>query len=175
MRLPRRLTGVEIIYALALVFADLVMLRLAFVLAYRFRLFSDPRPGQSLDPPPTYDDLAALCVGVVLAAMGITSLAAVSASYEAEDQLRQRIRCITHERDYLCRNLRALGVYTTDGHANFVYLPAIGRPWREIFGDTGFKARYYSDGAARITVGGRGSTQAVLAAVAQRRVDQIAS
>jgi histidinol-phosphate aminotransferase len=107
--------------------------------------------------------------------MGITSLAAVSASYEAEDQLCQRIRCITHERDYLCRRLRALGVYTTDGHANFVYLPAIGRSWREMFGDTGFKARYYSDGATRITVGGRGSTQAVLAAVAQRRVDQIAS
>src|ERR1700757_497955 len=107
--------------------------------------------------------------------MGITSLAAVAASYDAEDQLRQRMLRITRERDYLCRRLRAMGVYTTDGHANFVYLPAIMRPWQEVFGDTGLKARYYPDGAARITVGIRASTQAVLAAVAKRRADQIAS
>jgi histidinol-phosphate aminotransferase len=99
--------------------------------------------------------------------MGITALAAVATSYDAEDQLRQRILRITGERDYLSRRLRANGVYTTDGHANFVYLPAVGRPWREVFGDTGLKARYYPDGAARITVGGRASTQAVLAAVAR--------
>ena len=107
--------------------------------------------------------------------MGITSLAAVAASYDAEDQLRQRILRITDERDYLCRRLRAMGIYTTDGHANFVYLPAVRRPWQEVFGDTGLNARYYPDGAARITVGSRASTQAVLAAVAKRRADQIAS
>jgi histidinol-phosphate aminotransferase len=107
--------------------------------------------------------------------MGITSLAAVAASYDAEDQLRQRILRITGERDYLCRRLRAMGVYTTDGHANFVFLPAAGRPWREVFGDTGLKARYYPDGAARITVASRASTQVVLAAVATWRADQIAS
>jgi histidinol-phosphate aminotransferase len=102
-------------------------------------------------------------------------LAAVAASYDAEDQLRQRILRITGERDYLSRRLRAMGVYTTDGHANFVYLPAVGRPWREVFGDTALKARYYPDGAARITVGSRASTQAVLAAVAARPADRIAS
>src|SRR5271163_3776915 len=107
--------------------------------------------------------------------MGVTSLAAVAASYDAEDQLRQRVLRITGERDYLGRRLRAMGVYTTDGHANFVYLPPTGRPWREVFDDTGLKARYYPDGAARITVGSRVSTQAVLAAVAKRRADQIAS
>jgi histidinol-phosphate aminotransferase len=107
--------------------------------------------------------------------LSITSLAAVSASYDAEDQLRQRILHIVRERDHLCRRLRAMGVNTTDGHANFVYLPAIGRPWREVFGDTRLKARYYPDGAARITVGSRASTQAVLAAVATRPADQIAS
>jgi histidinol-phosphate aminotransferase len=107
--------------------------------------------------------------------MGITSLAAVAASYDAEEQLRQRILRITGERDYLSRRLRAMGVCTTDGHANFVYLPAVGRPWREVFGDTALKARYYPDGAARITVGSRTSTQAVLAAVATRPADQIAS
>jgi histidinol-phosphate aminotransferase len=100
--------------------------------------------------------------------MGITSLAAVSASYDAEDQLRQRILRISGERDYLSRRLRAMGVYTTEGHANFVYLPAVGRGWREVFGDTGLQARFYADGAARITVGGRASSQAVLAAVAKR-------
>jgi histidinol-phosphate aminotransferase len=121
-------------------------------------------------------ELATILWGMQLPfGMGITSLAAVAASYDAEDQLRQRILRITGERDYLSRRLRAMGVYTTDGHANFVYLPAVRRPWREVFGDTGLKARYYPDGAARITVGSRASTQAVLAAVAKRRPDQIAS
>jgi histidinol-phosphate aminotransferase len=107
--------------------------------------------------------------------MGITSLLAVAASYDAEDQLRQRILRITGERDYLRRRLRATGVYTTDGHANFVYLPPRGRPWRDVFEETALKARYYPDGAARITVGSRASTQAVLAAVATRPAEQIAS
>ena len=59
-----------------------------------------------------------------------------------------------------------------DGHANFVYLPGVERPWQEVFGDTGLKARYYPDGAARITVGSRSSTQAVLAAVSNWRTDR---
>lgn len=99
--------------------------------------------------------------------MGITSLVAVAASYDAEDQLRQRILRISGERDYLCRRLGAMGVSTTHGHANFVYLPADGRPWRERFGDAGPRVRCYPDGGARITVGSRVSTQAVLAAVAK--------
>jgi histidinol-phosphate aminotransferase len=107
--------------------------------------------------------------------MGITSLVAVAASYDAEDQLRQRILRITDERDYLRRRLRAMSVYTTDGHANFVYLPPRGRPWREVFDDTGLNARHYPDGAARITVGSRASTKAVLAAMAARLSEQIAS
>lgn len=97
--------------------------------------------------------------------MGITSAVAVAASYDAEAQLRQRVLRITGERAYLCRRLRAMGVYTTDGHANFVYLPAVGRPWRAVFGGAGLRARYYPDGGARITVGSRESTRAVLAAV----------
>jgi histidinol-phosphate aminotransferase len=99
----------------------------------------------------------------------------VSASYDAEDQLRQRILRITDERDYLRRRLRAMGVYTTDGHANFVYLPPRGRPWREVFDDTGLKARHYPGGAVRITVGGRASTKAVLAAMTTRLAERIAS
>jgi histidinol-phosphate aminotransferase len=96
---------------------------------------------------------------------GITSLVAVAASYDAEGQLRQRILRINGERDYLRRRLRAMGVYSTDSRANFVYLPPRGRPCREVFDGAGLKARHYADGGMRITVGARASTQAVLAAV----------
>ena len=100
--------------------------------------------------------------------MNITSAVAVAASYDAENQLRQRIRLITGERRYLQRRIRAMGVYTTDGHANFVYLPEQGRAWRQAFDDAGLRVRHYSDGGVRITVGGRASTRAVLAAIAQQ-------
>lgn len=63
--------------------------------------------------------------------------------------------------------IRWSGVYATAGHANFVYLPGTERPWREVFGGAGINARYYPDGAARITVGGRVSTQIILAAAAK--------
>ncbi|BCZ20795.1 aminotransferase class I/II-fold pyridoxal phosphate-dependent enzyme [Mycobacterium senriense] len=99
--------------------------------------------------------------------MGITSLVAVAASYAADDQLWQRILRISGERQYLSRRLAALGVCTTDGHANFVYLPAAGRHWQQGFGEAGLKVRHYPDGGARITVGNRASTRAVLAAVAK--------
>jgi len=61
-----------------------------------------------------------------------------------------------------------MGVYTTGGHANFVYLPEQGRAWRQAFDDAGLRVRHYPDGAVRITVGGRASTRAVLAAMTQR-------
>jgi histidinol-phosphate aminotransferase len=97
--------------------------------------------------------------------LGITSLVAVAASYDAEDQLRERILRINGERDYLRRRLRAMGVYSTDSHANFVYLPPRGRLWREELDAAGLKARHYADGGVRVTVGARASSQAVLAAV----------
>lgn len=97
---------------------------------------------------------------------GITSLVAVAASYDAESQLQQRIQMIASERRFMRMRLRAMGVYSTDAHANFVYLPVRGRPWREAFADTGLKVRNYADGSVRITVGNRRSTRAVLSAVA---------
>ncbi|SER63844.1 histidinol-phosphate aminotransferase [Mycobacterium sp. 88mf] len=94
-----------------------------------------------------------------------TSLAAVAASYAAEEQLQERIRIITTERAYLRTRLRELGVSSTDSHANFVYLPPAGKPWLEAFEGTGLQVRSYRDGGVRITVGGRPSTTAVLAAI----------
>jgi histidinol-phosphate aminotransferase len=101
--------------------------------------------------------------------IGITGLVAVAASYDAESQLRQRIRMIASERRYLQMRLRAMGVYSTDGHANFVYLPPCGRSWRDVFDGTGLRIRHYADGGVRISVGSRQSTRAVLSAVAALR------
>lgn len=97
--------------------------------------------------------------------VGICSLVAVSASYAAEDQLRQRVALITAERRYLQMRLRSAGIYSTDAHANFLYLPASGRPWREVFSDTALQLRHYDDGAVRITVGTRPSTKPIIAAI----------
>jgi histidinol-phosphate aminotransferase len=96
-----------------------------------------------------------------------TALPAVAASYEAEDQLLQRIRLITAERRYLRMRLSAMDTYTTDAHANFTYLPSRGRLWGEVFADTGLHVRSYPDGGARITVGSRASSLAVLSAVSK--------
>src|ERR1700754_860042 len=101
--------------------------------------------------------------------IGIASLVAVAASYAAESQLQQRIRMISAERRYLRMKLRSMGVYSTDGHANFVYLPAARGPWRPYFENTGLEVRNYADGSVRITVGNRQSTRAVLAALKSSR------
>ncbi|MDF2823417.1 MAG: PLP-dependent enzyme histidinol-phosphate/aromatic aminotransferase or cobyric acid decarboxylase [Mycobacterium sp.] len=96
----------------------------------------------------------------------ITSLAAVVASYDAEEQLHRRVRTIAEERTYLRSHLRGLGVAGTDSHANFLYLPQRGRPWDDVFAGSGLRVRTYRDGGARITVGDRTSSHAVLQAVA---------
>jgi exopolysaccharide biosynthesis polyprenyl glycosylphosphotransferase len=70
----RGLSGLRGLYVLALIVSDLVMLRLAFVLAYRMRLLGDARPGQPSDPPTTYDDLALLCVLVIMVIFAIRRL-----------------------------------------------------------------------------------------------------
>ena len=99
--------------------------------------------------------------------ISITSAVAVAASYDAESQLQQRIRFVDSERRYLQRRLRSMGIYCTDAHANFLYLPAAGRSWRQQFDAAGVRARHFADGGVRVTVGGRASTRAVLAALAQ--------
>jgi histidinol-phosphate aminotransferase len=89
----------------------------------------------------------------------------VAASYDAETLLVQRIRKIATERNHLRLRLMAMGIYSTDSHANFVYLPPSRRPWSEVFAEAGVRVRCYPDGAARITVGDHSSTLAVLSAV----------
>lgn len=98
--------------------------------------------------------------------VGTAGLVAVAASYAAEAQLQQRIRAISGERRYLRARLRAIGVASTDSHANFVYLPPGERSWPEVFAGTPLRVRDYADGGVRITVGNRRSTRAVVAAVA---------
>ncbi len=70
----RTLSGLRGLYVLALIVSDLVMLRLAFVLAYRLRLLAAARPGQPSDPPTTYDDLALLCVVVIMVVFAVRRL-----------------------------------------------------------------------------------------------------
>ncbi len=98
---------------------------------------------------------------------GISSVsaAAVAASYDAGAQLGHRIRRIAAERNHLRLRLMAKGIYSTDSHANFVYLPPAHQPWTEVFAEAGVQARCYPDGGARVTVGGVPSTLAVLSAV----------
>ncbi|HEY2197288.1 MAG TPA: aminotransferase class I/II-fold pyridoxal phosphate-dependent enzyme [Mycobacterium sp.] len=102
--------------------------------------------------------------------MAITSAVAVAASYDADTQLRERIQLITGERHSLRRRLRAMGIYSTDTHANFVYLPSAGRPWQEVFDPARLQVRHFADGGVRITIGTRDSTRAVLAAVEKAMV-----
>jgi histidinol-phosphate aminotransferase len=97
--------------------------------------------------------------------MSNLSAAAVAASYDAEAQLAHRVHRIASERNHLRLRLMAMGIYSTDSHANFVYLPAAHRPWREVFAKDGVHVRHYPDGGARITVGELSSTLAVLSAV----------
>jgi histidinol-phosphate aminotransferase len=102
--------------------------------------------------------------------MAITSAVAVAASYDADTQLRERIQLITGERHSLRKRLRAMGIYSTDAHANFVYLPSAGRPWQEVFDPARLQVRHFADGGVRITIGTRDSTRAVLAAVEKAMV-----
>ncbi|MGB8403553.1 MAG: aminotransferase class I/II-fold pyridoxal phosphate-dependent enzyme [Mycobacterium sp.] len=99
--------------------------------------------------------------------MGITALVGVAASYDAEDQLQQRIARITTERSYLSARLRAMGTYCTDSHANFVYLPGGVRDWRAVFDDAAPRVRGYADGGVRVSIGNRQSSRAVLATIAR--------
>jgi hypothetical protein len=84
----------------------------------------------------------------------------MGSNYERVERLkapkRQRIRLITGQRRYLRRRLCAMGVYSIDSHANFVYLPGARWSWPDVFDSAGLKVRDYADGGARITIGRTG-------------------
>jgi histidinol-phosphate aminotransferase len=97
------------------------------------------------------------------------SLAAVQASIRAEHQLARRIVEITAERAFLRKRLSAVGVWSAQSHANFVYLGGRGRSWPEVFRAAGLTVRAVDDDAVRITVGDRNASLAVLDAVRGQR------
>src|SRR5438552_17901283 len=72
--LARSLSGLRALCVVALIVSDVSMLRLAFVLAYRMRLVGDTHPGTPSDPPSTYDDLALLCVLVLMVILAVRRL-----------------------------------------------------------------------------------------------------
>jgi exopolysaccharide biosynthesis polyprenyl glycosylphosphotransferase len=72
--LRRTLSGWRALYVLALILSDLIMLRLAFVLAYHLRVVSGIRADQPPDPPSTYDDLALICALVIMLVFAVRRL-----------------------------------------------------------------------------------------------------
>src|SRR3954452_8603501 len=70
----RSLSGLRGLYVLALVVGDLVALRLAFVLAYRMRMLGEPNGGLPGDPPTSYDDMAVVCVVVIVLVFALRRL-----------------------------------------------------------------------------------------------------
>ena len=72
--LLRSLSGWRALYVLALILSDLIMLRLAFVLAYHLRVLSGTQADQPPDPPSTYDDLALLCALVIMLVFAVRRL-----------------------------------------------------------------------------------------------------
>lgn len=95
--------------------------------------------------------------------MSCAAVAAVTASYAAEDELQARVARITAERELLWVALRQNGVHVPRSHANFLYLngsriaPALQR--------AGIVAKPYADGSARIAVGDPAAGRAVLRAL----------
>ncbi|MFE3758782.1 pyridoxal phosphate-dependent aminotransferase [Nocardia tengchongensis] len=101
--------------------------------------------------------------------MSILAEVGVQACYAAEDELSQRIRLITNERNRLTAALRGLGYELPDSSANCVFLP-LNDPARanqisEAFGRADIRVKQYSTGM-RITVGDRAASEAVLASLA---------
>ncbi|HEY5855224.1 MAG TPA: aminotransferase class I/II-fold pyridoxal phosphate-dependent enzyme [Aldersonia sp.] len=95
--------------------------------------------------------------------MGAVAVAAVSASYAAESEVRDRVARITAERERLRAALLRAGVHVPRSHANFLYLdgPDIASRLRV----AGISVKAYPDGSARIAVGDSEASAAVLKAL----------
>ncbi|MGV9866088.1 pyridoxal phosphate-dependent aminotransferase [Rhodococcus koreensis] len=95
--------------------------------------------------------------------MSCAAVAAVTASYAAEDELRARVARITAERELLRVALRQIGVHVPRSHANFLYLS--GPRTAAALQRAGIVAKPYPDGSARIAVGDPAAGRAVLRAL----------
>ncbi|MGW4339853.1 aminotransferase class I/II-fold pyridoxal phosphate-dependent enzyme [Rhodococcus koreensis] len=95
--------------------------------------------------------------------MSCAAVAAVTASYAAEDELRARVARITTERERLRVALRQIGVHVPRSHANFLYLS--GPRTAAALQRAGIVAKPYPDGSARIAVGDPAAGRAVLRAL----------
>ena len=95
--------------------------------------------------------------------MGAVAVAAVSASYAAESEVRARVARITAERQRLRSALLRIGVPVPHSHANFLYLD--GRDIAPRLRAAGISAKAYPDGSARIAVGDSEASAAVLEAL----------
>ena len=95
--------------------------------------------------------------------MSCAAVAAVSASYAAENELRARVARITTERDSLRNQLLQLGLRVPRSYANFLYLN--GPNSAAALQRGGIVAKPYPDGSARITVGDPTAGRAVLQAL----------
>ena len=99
---------------------------------------------------------------------GINSaaVAAVAASYAAEEELQQRVSRIVAERTYLRDSLLHRGIRVPRSYANFLFLPGPGIA--SALERASIRAHGYSDGSARITVGDPAAGRAVLEALVRR-------
>src|ERR1700732_1652625 len=52
---------------------------------------------------------------------------------------------LRRDRRSLRMRLSSMGVYSTDSHANFVFLPPWRQPWPEVFDGTGLQVRNYAE------------------------------
>ncbi|MEV7009215.1 aminotransferase class I/II-fold pyridoxal phosphate-dependent enzyme [Streptosporangium sp. NPDC051022] len=128
--------------------------------------------------------LAALRIGYAMARAGIVErvvphqvpytpgqlqLAAVQAAIAADDEVRQRIRRISHQRDRLRRELITLGWSVTPSRTNFLWITT-GDPdrlelARAAFEQNGIAARFYPGQAIRLAIGDQVANDAVISAL----------
>lgn len=89
-----------------------------------------------------------------------TAVAAVTASYAAEDELRRRVARIGVEREWLRNALIHGGIEVPESHANFLYLE--GPDIAAALEDAGIVVKAYPDGSARVAVGDPAAGRAVV-------------
>ena len=90
----RSRSGLRALYVIALIVSDLIMLRLAFVLAYHLRVLSDTRPDQPSEPPSTYDDLALICALVIMLVFAVRRLYIPRRGFGRVDLLYQVVAAV---------------------------------------------------------------------------------